>query len=530
MTPTSDVRLRFAPSPTGNVHIGNIRAAIFNWLYARHVGGAFLLRVEDTDRERSTDEAIANLLDAMAWMGLDYDEEPLYQSTRREAHLAAADKLLADGWAYHDTKGGDAEAVVFRIPWNAEEVPGVTTVGPVELDIHSDEPVVVDPSGIGYALVSKKDKPVPQKCCLAGMRDLVVEDGSGTCLFRLNERIDDVLAGESIEVCGGAKLRFTRRRIAFTDLVKGELTKPLDSLRDVVIVRSDGSPVFHLANVCDDLFQGVSHIVRGDDHVENTYRHLFMIHALGGTPPQYAHLPMIVNDQGKPYSKRDGDAYVGDFRTKGYLAEALFNYLTLLGWSPGDDREKLSRNELVELFSLDRVQQSAARMDFAKLDNLNGQYLAELPPEEFIRLCRQTADDTDFANAIDDEAYFTNIAHLLQSRTKKFTDVADWDYFFVELPEYDEKACRKFLQKPGIPEALTDLREALATTEFDVESLEKTILEVTDKHGIAPGKLNQPVRVAVTGKTVGAGVYETLELLGQARTLKRLDHALTLEE
>ena len=239
-------RVRFAPSPTGNVHIGNIRAAIFNWLYARHTGGTFLLRVEDTDLERSTPEAIRTLLDCMEWLKLDYDEPVVYQTTQVKKHLAAAEKLLADGRAYKENKGGKGDCVIFRMP----------------------------------------------------------KDGD----------------------------------VAYRDLVKGEMRKHAADTQDFVIVRSDGSPVFHLANVVDDITQGVTHVIRGDDHVENTFKHIELFKALGAEPPQYAHLPMIVNHMGKPYSKRDGAAFVGEFREQGYLPDALFNFLVLLGWAPGDDR------------------------------------------------------------------------------------------------------------------------------------------------------------------------------------------------
>ena len=237
------VRVRFAPSPTGNVHIGNIRAAIFNWLFARHEGGAFLLRIEDTDRERSTPDAIENLLDAMDWLGLDFDEEPLYQSSRLEAYREAAERLIEGGFAYRSDLGDPAkgEAVVFR----------------------------------------------------------------------------------------------AHRTVVFEDLVKGRMRKDEKQMKDFVILRSDGTPVFHLANVVDDIHMGITHVIRGDDHVDNTFNHLLIYEALEAAPPRFAHLPMLVNDRGKPYSKRDGDAFVGEFREKGYLPEALFNFLALLGWSPG---------------------------------------------------------------------------------------------------------------------------------------------------------------------------------------------------
>ena len=522
------VRVRFAPSPTGHVHIGNIRVAMFNWLFARHEDGKFLLRIEDTDRERSTPEAIRTLLDVMAWLGLDYDEEPLYQTSRRQAHLDAATSLLDAERAYRSAKGGEGEAVVFRIPWHAEQtVPGVVRVGPVELDVHPDVPVCVNAAGISFAQPSKKGKPMPQAACLTGFRDLRVMGADGKCMFRLEDEIEDVLAGtRSFSLERPAKLAYTRCQVQYHDLVKGTLAKPLDSMRDFVIVRSDGSPVFHLANVCDDITQRVTHIVRGDDHVENTYRHIFLFAALGADPPKYAHLPMIVNAQGKPYSKRDGDAFVGDFRDKGYLADALLNYLTFLGWSPGDDREKLTRDELVSLFSLDRVQNAAAQMDLRKLANLNGRYMAELPTAEFIARCREATAELPWSrNACDVE--FTAVAQLMQSRTKLFSDAAGWEHFFAHLPGYDENACHKFLTREGVKPAFERLIAKLAEADdFNAETIERMISETTEAAGIAEGKLNQPLRVAVTGATVGAGIYEVLALLGREKAQRRLRHVL----
>ncbi|MCL1857344.1 MAG: glutamate--tRNA ligase, partial [Kiritimatiellaeota bacterium] len=290
------MRVRFAPSPTGKVHIGNIRAAIFNYLFARHCGGAFLLRVEDTDLERSTPEAIQTLLECMAWLGLDYDEPELYQTKQTAHHVAMAEELVQRGLAYREDKGGTGkgECIIFRMP-----------------------------------------------------KEGVVE---------------------------------------FEDLVKGTLRKQAVDTQDFVIVRSDGSPVFHLANVLDDITQKVTHIIRGDDHVENTFKHVELFKAFGCTPPQYAHLPMIINQQGKPYSKRDGAAFVGEFRDNGYLPEVLFNFLALLGWSPGDDKEVMSRDELIALFSLDRVKSNPAQFDLKKLEWMNGEYIRRMSPEAYMEV------------------------------------------------------------------------------------------------------------------------------------------------
>ena len=523
-----EYRVRFAPSPTGSVHIGNIRVAIYNWLYARHAGGKFLLRVEDTDRERCTPEAIENLFQAMEWLGIDYDAPPFYQTEQFTRHRQVADELVNSNNAYRARKGGQGEAVLFRMPWDADNFPEIEDVGTVELDIHPDQPVNIDFTGINYALVSKKGKPVPQAGCLAGFRELEILDKNGNVLFNLEEVIDRVLFEfEAHAVEDGVKMRFKRRQVCFEDLIRGRLAKPLDTMRDQVIIRSDGHPVFHLANVCDDKEMGITHIIRGDDHVENTYRHVLLYRALGVEPPSYAHLPMIVNAQGKPYSKRDGAAFVGDFREKGYLPDALFNYLALLGWSPGDDREKMSREELVEAFSLDRVQKASARMDFKKLDNLNGQYMAELPSDEFARSSLEYAQQRySWAEDVDSD-YWAKVAGLMQSRAKRFDYVERWQHFFMEIPEYDDKDCRKYLQSEAVTNAFELLSQRLSEQDFtSCERLEEIVNEVAGEVGLEEGKLNQPLRLAVTGMTIGAGIFETMHLLGCSCVIKRLQYVL----
>ncbi|HEY5621098.1 MAG TPA: glutamate--tRNA ligase [Pontiella sp.] len=425
------VRTRFAPSPTGHVHIGNMRAAIYNWLFARHHGGQFLLRVEDTDRERSTPEAIQTLLDAMAWLKLDVDEEPLYQSTRMEDHLEVAEKLLSKGLAYKEDKGGtgQGECVIFRMPG---------------------------------------------------------------------------------------------RDVSFDDGIKGTLSKAAENMQDFVIVRSNGTPVFHLANVLDDIEQGVTHVIRGDDHIENTYRHIALYEALGADVPKFAHLPMIVNAQGKPYSKRDGDAFVGDFRAKGFLGDALFNYLALLGWSPGDDREIMTRDEMVEAFSLDRCQSSAAQVDLKKLTWMNGEYMLKLPEEEF-----EAAAFAELEKAgIDAEPeYAVRVFRLIRERVKTVADIAPMvGYFFSDEFQYDEKAVSKKLQKEGVADTLQQLRELFASLEvFDAASTDKALHEFVETSGLGFGAVMAPVRIAVSGVQSGPDLFPLLAVLGRKRVLARID-------
>ncbi|OGV56900.1 MAG: hypothetical protein A2017_05190 [Lentisphaerae bacterium GWF2_44_16] len=527
----NEIIVRFAPSPTGQVHIGNIRAAIFNWLFARHNKGSFLLRVEDTDIERSTKEAIDALLDCMNWLGLNYDGEILYQTSRAKEHIEAALKMKDSGNAYYPpAKDGEKTPLVFRIPWDCENISAVRNAGNAEIDLSPDTPVLVNETGITFAQLSKKGAPVQRSSCLSGFREMKLFNSSGNLVFELEKEIGNVLDGKasfSFDNC--SKVQFLRREVVFTDIIKGELAKPLDSMKDLVIVRSDGTPVFHMANVCDDIIQKVTHIIRGDDHVENTYRHIFLFSALDYPVPQYAHLPMIVNASGKPYSKRDGDAFVGDFRDKGYFADALFNYLALLGWSPGDDREKLSKDELVELFSLERVKSAPAQFDINKLFNMNGLYLAEMPQGTFTEYAWDIVKSEPWVQNAD-KKFFERVAALLQSRTKLITQVKDWGYFFTDDVEYDLKAAKKNLGKEDVKNAIQVLLDSFAssTAEFTLQFIEEETRKAEKTAGLAEGKLNQPLRIAATGCSVGAGIYETIHMLGKTRTIARLKKALSL--
>lgn len=428
-----NVRVRFAPSPTGQVHIGNMRAAIFNWLFARHTGGKFLLRIEDTDRERSTPEALQAIITAMNWLGLEPDEPALYQSARLSAHLAAAEQLLKAGHAYKDDKGatGQGVCVVFKMP--------------------------------------------------------------GT-------------------------------DVTFHDEIKGDLRKAAADMKDFVIVRSNGTPVFHLANVVDDITMGISHIIRGDDHIENTYRHVAMFQALGAPVPKYAHLPMIVNAQGKPYSKRDGTAFVGEFREKGYLAEALFNYLALLGWSPGDDREVVPREEMVRLFEINKVKSAPAQMDLEKLSWINGEYIKAMPAERLAEECRRVLTEHGLWDENLDAGYIAAVFELMRARVKIFPDIAALGaFFFTEDYPYNEDAVKKRLLKGDVIVRLVELNERFRKLEiFDAVTSEQALRKYGEESGTGAGPLIHAVRVAVSGLAMGPSLFEMLSVLGQKRVVERI--------
>lgn len=422
------VRTRFAPSPTGQVHIGNIRAAIYNWLFARHHGGTFLLRVEDTDRERSTPEAVQTVLESMQWLGLNFDEPALYQSTQKEKHLAAAEDLLRRGLAYKFDKGGTGkEAVLFKMP------------------------------------------------------DADAE---------------------------------------YTDLVKGTLRKEAKDMTDFVIVRSDGNPVFHLGNVVDDITQNVTHIIRGDDHVENTFRHIALFRALGATVPNYAHLPMIVNAQGKPYSKRDGAAFVGDFREQGYEAGALFNFLALIGWSPGGDRELMTREEMVQLFTLDRVLSKSGQFDLKKFQKMNVWYLQQTPDDVWVKKFREAFASTAYAA---DDSYLSTVIALMKPRVRNWKEIPSAIYFFDDNFPTDAATAEKVLGTPGARELVAAARDALAAlSSFDAPAIEAALCVIADSRGLKHVDVKQPVRVVVTGTAGGPDLAQIIALLGRDRALARL--------
>ena len=428
----SDIRVRFAPSPTGKVHIGNIRAAIYNWLYARHTGGKFLLRIEDTDLERSTPEAIKALFECMEWLKLDWDEEVFYQTKNVKRHLEVVDQLLASGHAYKVEKtsrdGKTGVVTMFRMP-----------------------------------------------------KEGVIE---------------------------------------FDDIVKGHMAKKAEDIQDFAIVRSDGSPIFHIANVVDDIDQRVTHIIRGDDHVENTFKHICIFRALGAPVPKYGHLSMIVNQQGKPYSKRDGAAFVGEFREQGYLPEALFNYLLLLGWNPGDDREVLSRDEMVKLFELEKVHVTAAMFDLKKLQWMNGEYVKRLSRDVFEAELRKRVESAGLS--VPDGFNMPALIDQMQVRTKFLNDMpANVAYFFTDDYPYDEKSVEKRLKKDGVKDTLLDLVQRFSgVAEWTAPALESVIKELSQGNGMGPWV--HPIRVAVSGRMDGPGLFEMLEILGREKTLARL--------
>jgi glutamyl-tRNA synthetase len=413
------MRVRFAPSPTGALHIGGARTALYNWLVARGSGGSLVLRIEDTDRERSTPENVEQILDALRWLELDWDEGPHSQAERAPAHAAAVDELLTGGHAYEDEG-----AIRVRVP---------------------DE-------------------------------------------------------GEAV----------------IQDVIRGEVRFPLESIQDFVVRRSDGSPLYNLAVAVDDRDMGVTHVIRGDDHLSNTPRQALILDALGAERPVYAHLPLLYGPDGKKLSKRHGAASVQELRAAGYLPAAVRNYIALLGWGDEESSTILSTDEMVKRFDLTRVSKSPAVFDEQKLRWMNGRYMRELPVED-LRARLQDALGRDIpAEAV----------AISQEKMQTLSDFWPLSAFLVEPQEVDEKAWAKVMGD-GAGERLLAARKALEGVEpFDAGGVEAALRAVVDELEAKPRDVFQPVRVAISGTTVSPGIFESVAVLGREETLSRMDRAL----
>jgi len=404
------VRVRFAPSPTGFLHIGGVHTALFNWLFARHEGGEFRLRIENTDTSREVAEATEQIQDSLRWLGLDWDGEVTFQLDRMERCREEAQRLLAEGKAYEDEG-----AIRIRMP---------------------DEGVT-----------------------------------------------------------------------AWDDLIRGRIDYPNEKLEDLVLVRADGRPTYNFASPVEDWLDEITHVLRGDDHISNTPKQIRILEALGAPLPAYGHLANILGEDGKKLSKRHGATSAEEFRAQGYLPEALVNFLALLGWSYDDKTTIMSRGELVERFTLDRVGASPAIFDFKKLEWMNGVYLRALPAEEYadrlVAYLREQGYDWD-------DQLVRKAAPLVQEKIST-------------LGEFPKFAGFLFARSPGQPAALPDVAEALEAVEpFSAEGIEAALRRFAEQQGLKPREAFQPIRLAVTGSTVSPGLFESLELLGKEETLARI--------
>ena len=461
------VRVRFAPSPTGYLHIGGARTALFNWLFARHHGGEFLLRIEDTDTERSRPELIDVIFEALQWLGLDWDGTPVHQSERRDAYRGAIDALLAAHDAYWcDCTPDDVKA--------RAEARG----GPPGYDGHCRARAL----GPGEGRV---------------VRFRVPSDGT----------------------------------TAFDDLIRGHVSFENANIEDFVIQRSNGSPMFHLANAVDDAAQGITHVVRGEDLINVTPKVLLLRGALG-TPDDlvFAHLPLIVNEKRQKLSKRRDDVSVGDYIDRGYLPEAMLNYLATLGWGAPDGIEIRPLAEIVQLFQIGDVNKAGAFFDVKKLQHFNGEYIRNLSVPQFVdRSARWLyAEDAPWKSEHFDIATFEVLAPLVQERVKVLSEVPGYvDFVFVDDPEVDDASWQKVMVKGhDLAVAVLDhALEAFASVEWTAASLEPALFSYAEAHDVARGKVQAPVRVAVTGRSVGPPLFESLEVLGREEVVRRLQVA-----
>lgn len=454
----ADIRVRFAPSPTGYFHVGGARTALFNWLYARQRDGVFVLRIEDTDTERNRPEWIEGIQTAMAWLGLDWDEGPLFQSQRGDLYAQAAQTLIDSGDAY--ACDCTAEVVAARNK-EAGRPPGYD----------------------GYC------------------RNRLLEPGPGRVLrFRTpDEGVTTVV-----------------------DVVRGEVTFPNDRIEDFAIRKSNGGPLFLLANVVDDAGMAISHVIRGEDHLPNTPKYRLLWEALGyGALPVFAHLPLLVNEKRQKLSKRRDKVALEDYRADGYLPEAMRNYLALLGWSPGEDREFLTLDQLVAEFRLEDVKSAPAFFDERKLQAFNAEYLRRMPVDDFVARCRP------WLPASWDPTTFAAIAPAVQERARTLVEVAPMVRFLFEEPETDDGAWTKWTGKlPAFGAILDGAAEAFAVCPWDAGALHEVLAGVGEKAGVPSlAKAQAPVRLAVTGRDVGPPLFESLELLGRDRALDRIRRA-----
>lgn len=429
------VRVRFAPSPTGSLHVGGARTALFNWLYARKNGGDFVLRVEDTDAARNTREAVQAILDGLAWLGLDWDEGPgkeglhgpYFQSGRGEIYNRYFEKLQASGRLYDDQG-----AIRFK---------------------SSKQPMVVD------------------------------------------------------------------------DMVCGRITMDRQMEPDMTIRRPDGSWIFHFVNVVDDIDMGITHVIRGEDHLSNTPKHLELYGAMGEKPPRFAHIPLILNRDGSKMSKRDEGAALGTYMEKGYVPEAVRNYLCLLGWSPKDNREKLDIEEVIRLFDLEKVNRRNAGFDLDKCFWLNGQYILSMSPERFQELSKPFLERAGVH--AESEEYLGRVLEITREKIKLLGDLPEWTgYFFTEEYSFDPSAVNKVFGREGSLDRLHALGDALGGLDsWNAEALEACLKQLAADRGEKTAAFVHPARVAVSGRSVGPSLYAMLEVMGKDRVLARFRRA-----
>ena len=477
------VRVRFAPSPTGFLHVGGARTALFNWLYARRHGGAFILRIEDTDVERSSADMVSGILEGLRWLGLDWDEGPAVggpygpysQSERFDRHRALAQTLLSDGKAY----------VCYCTPERLQQ---------------------------------------ERERAEAGGRAWMYDR---RCLSLTPDQVAEL---EAAGVPRAIRFRVPSGETTFTDLVHGPIRFDHANIEDFVILRSDGHPIYHLSVVADDLDMAITHVVRGDDHISNTPKHVLLFEALGAAVPSFAHVPLILGTDKKRLSKRHGATSVMEYERLGYLPQAMVNFLALLGWSPGTDQELFSVAELIAAFDLSGISGGNAVFNPEKLDWMNAQYLARLALPDLIEGIRPELEAAglwrpEFATA----SWFARAVALIVPRAKRLGDFASQlEPFIVDRVQYDSTAVEKHLGVPALAGHIDALTQAYTTLpDFDEASTEAVLRQIAVTRGVKAGALIHATRVAVTGRAVSPGLFEVLVILGRERVIARLSELVS---
>jgi len=457
---------RFPPSPTGYLHVGGARTAIFNWLYARHMQGKFVLRIEDTDAERSTQASVDAIFEALQWLGIDWDDGPYFQTQRLDIYREYIQKLLASGHAYY------------------------CTCSPEQIDA------------------------MRQKAMATGAKPRY----DGTCR-------EKGLGSDKAVVRFKAPLSGTT---VVEDVIKGNMVFQNDELDDFVICRSDGTPTYNFVVVVDDITMNINTIIRGDDHVMNTPKQILLYEALGSPLPTFGHVPMVLGNDRARLSKRHGAMSVTAYRDMGFLPEALINYLVRLGWSHGD-QEFFTRDELIEVFNLENIGRSAGVFDLDKLQALNAEHIMAASPRDLVAPLKPFLEKSGIEIEADD--YIVQVIETLQPRSKTLADMAEAALFYYHSDiVYDEKAAKKFLKAAALEplKLLADKLEALEN--YTQSDLETVFLAVMDETGLKLGKIAQPVRVALTGRTASPGIFEIIAILGKDRVLPRLRKAIQFIE
>ncbi len=467
MENNKEIRVRFAPSPTGYLHIGGARTALFNYVFAKKHNGKFLLRIEDTDTERSKKEFTEQIIRSLEWLGIKHDEEIVYQSERFEIYKKYAEKLLYEGKAY-------------RCFCSKEEL---------------EE--------------RKKNNPkwkYDRKCLNLSEKEIE----------------KNLQEGKPYTI----RLKLPDTEINFFDHVKGDMKFHSKDFEDFIIVRSNGVPIYQFTVVIDDFEMGITHVIRGDDHLSNTPKQILIYQALGFDIPEFAHIPLILGQDKKRLSKRHGATSVEEYRDAGFLPEALVNFIALLGWSPGDDREMLSLNEIISEFSLEKINKSPAVFDYKKALWLNGKYISSKDTDYLFPYFKKSFEKHGIK--IERNEKTEKILELLKTRVKTLNEFYDFGYYFYKDPEsYDEKGIRKYFQKENSIELLNKLIEILNKTEpFTEEKLEEVLRREAEEMELSAAKLIHPFRLAITGYTVSPGIFETAVLIGKENCIKRIKKAL----